>query len=307
MARPKNTPAAPADMPEILPAMAEQMTRGQDLATEAQDAAHHLALELSYDGTLTVGALEDEIRFYQRRSVEALLETGKRLLLLKELTPHGEFVQRVEILGFHIKTAQRFMRAAARVAKSATVSLLATEVKNQKAFLELITEDDEVIEKTVAGLDTIDRMSASELRAALRDTKADLQAAGERINAKNKQIDRLEREKQRIARLPRDEALLALQKEATDQMNDALGCIRGNLRQALIALKDDGRDDPDSNAVFCAGLVGQLAHQLALLRDEFDLPDVSNARDLQTIAEMAQWSGPAAAPAAAVEPEAAAH
>ena len=42
----------------------------------------NLALSLGYEGALTVGALEDEIRFYQRRSVEDVLELGKRLLLL---------------------------------------------------------------------------------------------------------------------------------------------------------------------------------------------------------------------------------
>jgi hypothetical protein len=65
---------------------------------------------MGYEGTLTVGALEDEIRFYQRRTVEAILETGKRLNVLKELTPHGEFQKRVEMLGFSGPTAAALCR-----------------------------------------------------------------------------------------------------------------------------------------------------------------------------------------------------
>ncbi len=76
--------ATPADM-----AAQEASARGALQLVEAKAAA--LAQELGYVGALTVGTLEDEIRFYQRRTVEAILETGKRLLLLKEVTPHGEF------------------------------------------------------------------------------------------------------------------------------------------------------------------------------------------------------------------------
>ena len=60
---------------------------------EAQANAEAMAVQLGYDGTLTTTGLEEEIRFYQRRSVEAVLETGKRLLLLKELSGHGEFMR----------------------------------------------------------------------------------------------------------------------------------------------------------------------------------------------------------------------
>ena len=96
---------------------------------EANVAAQALATELGYDGSLSVGALEDEIRFYQRRTVEACLELGKRLLLLKEITPHGDFSKRIELLGFADRTARRFMLAAAKTAKSANLAVLSTRVK----------------------------------------------------------------------------------------------------------------------------------------------------------------------------------
>lgn len=143
-----------------------------DLALAQTEAATAMARSLAYEGAVTVGGIEDHIRFYQRRSVEALLEVGKGLLLLKELTPHGEFEKRVEILGIHMKTAQRFMQATSKASKNDKLSFLASHVKNQSAFLELITHDDDVIE-LMADMDDIERMSASELRRLARDLQAD--------------------------------------------------------------------------------------------------------------------------------------
>ena len=115
------------------------------LTIEANDAARAIAMQIGYQGAMTVGALEDEIRFYQRRTVEAILETGKRLLVLKELTAHGEFGQRVEMLGFSDRTARRFMQAAAKTSKSANLAVLSTQVKSASAFLELVTHDDDAL------------------------------------------------------------------------------------------------------------------------------------------------------------------
>ena len=145
-----------------------------------QDArARAIADQIGYDGALTVDTLEDEIRFYQRRTVEACLELGKRLLVLKELTPHGEFEKRIDMLGFNYRSAARFMSAAAKTAKSANLSLLSTQVKSMSAFLELVTQDDDTL-AIIAEMDDIDRMSASELRARLRETDADLEQARKR-------------------------------------------------------------------------------------------------------------------------------
>ena len=104
-----------------------------------------LAAQLGYDGSLTVGALEDEIRFYQRRTVEACLELGKRLLLLKELAPHGEFVQRTELLGISKRMSQKFMSATLKFAKTNSSSLL-QKAGNQTKLLELVMLDDDEIE-----------------------------------------------------------------------------------------------------------------------------------------------------------------
>ncbi len=199
--------ATPADM-----AAQEAGARNALAVIEVKVAA--MAEELGYQGALTVGTLEDEIRFYQRRTVEALLETGKRLLLLKEMTPHGEFQQRVEMLGFGYRTAARFMQAAAKTAKNATVALLSTQVKNQKAFLELVTHDDDVLEN-LQEMDDIDRLSASQLRERLRQAEQDVKFAAEKRAKAEERADKAEKKLagNRPVVVPLDERILPFKED----------------------------------------------------------------------------------------------
>ncbi|MDU2409747.1 MAG: DUF3102 domain-containing protein, partial [Acinetobacter junii] len=156
-----------------------------------------LATQLGYDGSLTVGALEDEIRFYQRRTVEACLELGKRLILLKELTPHGEFKQRIEMLNINERTARRFMTTALKFNKTDNLSVL-NAAGNQSKLLELLVlDDEEIIELSNGGsvngitLDDIDRMTASELRKNLRDAKSAIEAKEQVIRTKDQRANEL--------------------------------------------------------------------------------------------------------------------
>ena len=174
------------------------LEHSQDLAVS--DHAYKigvLATQFGYEGSLTVGALEDEIRFYQRRTVEACLELGKRLILLKEMTPHGEFKQRAEMLNINYRTANRFMTAAYKFSKSDNLSLLKA-AGNQAKLLELLVLDDEEIQELNDGgsvsditLDDIDRMTASELRKKLREAKADDEAKDKLLIGKDQKINKL--------------------------------------------------------------------------------------------------------------------
>lgn len=256
------------------------------MRTDAK-AAQELAVQLGYEGELTIGALEDGIRFYQRRTVEACLELGKRLQLLQSVTPRGEFDERIEALGIARRSAYRFMQAAIKTSKSANLALLSTQVKSASAFLELVTQDDDVLEN-LAEMDDVDRMSPSQLRAALREAKEEKTATDKVLADKNAASDKLRAQLKRIQKATPDEVLVELQKEATALMNDAVGCIKGNLRQALSALND--HPDSASLGVFMAGLVGQVQAALSALRDEYQLPDVSNAADAALAAEVAQWA-----------------
>lgn len=196
MSRKTSQTTAPTDLVDISPAATARIEAVQDsLAVQAMEAsanAKAVAVEMGYEGTLTVGALEDEIRFYQRRTVEAILETGKRLRVLQELTPRGEFDDRIELLGFTRRTAYRFMQVASKTAKSANLALLSTQVKNASAFLELVTHDDDALE-SLKDMDDIDRMSASELRSTLRQAKEDNKFLAEKRDKEQQRADKAEK------------------------------------------------------------------------------------------------------------------
>ena len=288
MARTPTTTTAPTELLEVASNAHQALATLQSAATEQEAQLHQLAHSLGYQGSLTVGGLEDEIRFYQRRSVEALLECGKRLLLLREMTPHGDFMERVDALGFSDRTANRFMQAAAKTAKSANLANLSAQVKNASAFLELVTHDDDADLERLAELDDIDRMSASQLRAALREIKEEAKAKDQLLEDKNKRIDKLHAAQQRIQSAPPDEVLADLRREATAIATETEGMVLGRLRAALEALQSHGREHADSASAhhaFMVGLVDQVQRQLDGLRDMFCLP----VRVAAT-AEWQQWA-----------------
>ncbi|MBK9442571.1 MAG: hypothetical protein IPN53_15240 [Comamonadaceae bacterium] len=128
-------------------------------------------------------------------------------------------------------------------------------------------------------------MSVKELRKAVREAKQEKEATEKLLENKNKQIDKLSRH---IAKATPDQVLLELQKEATGFTNESLTCVQGQLRQAFIAIKNHGGGSAD-HTLFMAALLGQVQAEVAALRDEFNLPDISRARDQELAAEMAQW------------------
>jgi len=119
--------------------------------------------------------LINEVRFYFQNSAESMLEAGKRLILLKEHLPHGEFLPTLHEIGVSHRMAQRSMQAAIKYSgpKKAALANL-----GKSKLLELMVEDDDELEElaeggTIAGLtlDEIDRMSTRELRENLRKEK----------------------------------------------------------------------------------------------------------------------------------------
>ena len=175
---------------DLIPAHNELIPHTQSLSG--------LAMQLGYEGTLSVGALEDEIRFYQQRSIEAVLELGKRLLILKEITPHGEFTKRIEMLGISKRTAQRFMSVVLKYSKTTTLSLLEKSGNGSK-LLELMVLDDDDIDVIEQGgsigdvsLDSIETMSVRELKKALREAKADNDAKDQLVQKKDQKINELD-------------------------------------------------------------------------------------------------------------------
>lgn len=173
----------------------EQQTTEITLSEHSQKLGA-LAAQLGYQGALTVGALEDEIRFYQQRTVEACMELGKRLLIMKEMTPHGEFEKRIDILGFSPRMARKFMSAVLKFSNRNSNSVLIAS-KTQTKLLELVVLDDDDLDVIEQGgsigevsLDTIETMSVRELKKALREAKAAVESKDQDIKAKDQIIQK---------------------------------------------------------------------------------------------------------------------
>lgn len=227
-------PSPPAErVTDVVPATVVQQASAAATAVALMDEQHDrniqaLALQIGYDGRLEIGAIEDRIRSHMRRTVEECMELGKCLLLLKEMSPHGEFRKRLELFGMHYRVAHRLMTATMKFSKSDSKSLL-TAAGSQTKMLELVVLDDGDIEQlsrgeSVAGLtlDEIESMSASELRAALRDHKQQLEASRKVSGDYANQVTDL---KEKLARpyKPKAGAIAQTEAERTQllELNDA--------------------------------------------------------------------------------------
>lgn len=285
--KPTPTTTAPLE-PVVIAAGLAEVAAEHDIT---QRNVMALADQLGYDGTLTVGTLEDEIRFYQRRSVEAVLALGTRLLLLKEMTAQGEFVQRVELLGINKRMAQRFMSATMKFGKSDTKSLLSA-AGSQTKLLELVILDDEEIAELANGgsaanltLDDVARMTVTELRIALREARENEQATGRVIKQKEETINKL------AVQLEKDaaKAKRQLETQTPDQIGADLrlevagigyqieGMIsggKGSLMDAFDALAAHAEANNCTHEEFMSGLLFGIERTLLAVRNKHNVKDV---------------------------------
>lgn len=261
-----------------------QMTaQVQEREKQVRALAVTLGYQLPADAT-DPDLIQRDIAANMRRSVEACLEVGRGLTVLKAACSHGDFLPRLDALGLETTVAQRFMQAAAKFSNAATSQHFAAIGNQSKLFELLVLDDDQVDDLLQLGqtgelkLDDIATMSVKELRASLREERAERKAAEEVSADKSKKIDALHKKLKRVQAAEPDEALQEIIKEAAGWANDALGCLRGNLRLSMVTLRDHcEKHSLDLPTVFMAGIAGQLQAALADLRAEFDLPDVSDA------------------------------
>ncbi|ENU8997865.1 DUF3102 domain-containing protein [Salmonella enterica] len=227
-----------------------------------------------------------ETRFYMAQSAEAMLEAGKRLVILKENEPHGDFIDIVESqLSLSKRTAQVMMQASLKyLSPKLEPKAPALALLGKTKLFELMTEDDEDLVEladggTIAGmsLDDIDRMTSRELKAALREAR-ETNAAQQRVLAdKNEKIDSLStklEKKSRIQPPKPDEEVKKLRAEVTALAVEAESAIAVRLSSAFETLCAYCAENMiDTPRDFMAGLVCQLESTARSLRSTFDLPD----------------------------------
>lgn len=262
--------------------------RSQELQVMAQAEAQvkSLATTLGYAGALDTDSLWSMVEYRQRRSVEDILEMGRGLLLIKEQTAHGEFQEQIATRGFNYRTAARLMTVALKFSKSDTVSLLKA-AGTQAKVLELAVLDDEDLQAlesgdSVAGItvDDVERMSASQLRAALREARADADAKDQRINKLsedlNKESEKTLKAQRRWKSATPDEQLVTLKQSVTEAEQNVLAAIgspNSGLRASFQALADFARDNhlEEDAALFLSDVIGRVLTSVRIARDDEEL------------------------------------
>ena len=135
-----------------------------------------------------------------RQTMEGMFELGRALIILKEHTEHGRFMEIVKSqfgIG-HAETA-RLMSATQRFA-TPQMQKAAPKLMDlgKSKLLELLVEEDVTLVGFAEGeevngmtLDDVDRMTVRELRVALRESRETAEAKDKVIADKNKKVDEL--------------------------------------------------------------------------------------------------------------------
>lgn len=265
---------------EELPKLPEAVAAANVLAVQGQQVIEQYGDGLPYERERVV----TECRFFMASATEAMFEIGKRLILIKESEPHGDFINIVESrLGMTPRTAQRFMLATAKLTSPKLASKTRALAHLGKSKLcDLVAEDDDELADladggTIAGLklEDIDRMTSRELRAALREAREDAEAKNKLIADKNEKIDTLDAKlsaaKKRVKAMPPDEEGEELRKEAGLAAFAVEADISGRLRPCFQALIDHAGAHGSNHDDVMAGMVCQIERTLAGLREEFGI------------------------------------
>lgn len=169
--------------------------------------------------------IQRDISANMRRSVEACLEVGRGLYVLKAACDHGQFMARLDVLGIDHTVAKRFMQSAVKFSNGATSHLLKA-VGNQSKLFELLVLDDEQIEELELtgqtgelSLDDVATMSVKELRAKLREERAQHAATDKLLANTRGELDDVKRRQaaRELRSVPWDERVDAFKGEVADR------------------------------------------------------------------------------------------
>jgi len=145
--------------------------------------------------------IENEIKFYMAQTVQALFESGKRLLRIKAHETQGDFMVSIERIGIPHRTANYAMAAVLKFGSNspALANLGSTKLKMLTVF-----EDDDVSKYVDGGPlgniphDDVETMTTRELQEAIREERKKSERASgvfeKKLQQKNDQITKLEME-----------------------------------------------------------------------------------------------------------------
>lgn len=229
---------------------------------------------------------ENAIRSELRRGCEAFLRAGRYLIVARECAVHGEWQGMLERLSIESRQAQRMMEAARRVAtlpNASNSTHLIAATKNQSRLIELLSlPEEQFAELATEGetngltLDDVEHMSFHELRAAIRDARADLDAKEQRITKLSDDLNRAEEKTAKAQRKwkkatpdEQSQELLTQLEQAAAQVRIAIasGSEEAGFSGAVIALMQHAEQHDLNVEEQVAGLIASLINDLRLVRD----------------------------------------
>lgn len=261
---------------------------GADLEASALVLANQQVADQLYGDTVPYqrDRIVTEVRYLLAQSAEAMLEAGKRLVLLREHESRGDWGNLLDRIGLERTVAARMMQAAVKFSTPRLAQQFA-KLGRSKIFELLVIDDDEVLELADGGtvaeldLDDIARMPTSDLRRALREARhkftTTVETAERQLADKNKKIDELD------AALSRRDAQHAQQPAdvlVADIWTAALGFVTqiNTLRAAYDAIyaarESVGSALPERVGDSMTQSLVHCMQQLEELRREFGLNDV---------------------------------
>lgn len=223
-------------------------------------------------------------RFAVRQTLEGMFELGRVLIIIKEHTDHGRFTDIIaENFGLHQREAQRLMNATQRFATPAMQKAQPKLMDLGKSkLLELLTEeDDDLIDLADGGsingvtLDDVDRMTVRELRAALKDSREDLEAARKVSATKQETIDELNHTLEKTRKKLADADPEKIGEELHATLNAAQTGVRSALTQiqpVLAQLIEHGQANGVDHAPTMVGCLNQIIRDCEYLRETYGLP-----------------------------------
>ena len=223
-------------------------------------------------------------RFAVRQTLEGMFELGRVLIIIKEHTDHGRFTDIIaENFGLHQREAQRLMNATQRFATPAMQKAQPKLMDLGKSkLLELLTEEDnDLIDLADGGsingvtLDDVDRMTVRELRAALKDSRDDLEAARKVSASKQEAIDELNHQLEKTRKKLADADPAKVGEELHATLSAAQTGVRSALTQiqpVLAQLIEHGQANGVDHAPTMVGCLNQIIRDCEYLRETYGLP-----------------------------------
>lgn len=267
----------------------EQTTLADVTANQNYQAAHSLMVMEQWAN----GEIYDEATWIERgrhavrQTMEGMFELGRALIVLKEHTERGRFMEIVKReFGIGHNETARLMAATQRFA-TPQMQKAAPKLMDlgKSKLLELLVEEDVTLIGLAEGgevngmtLDDVDRMTVRELRVALRENREDAQAKDKVLADKNAKIDelaeKLEKAKKKGGVKEPNPA------DVASELHMAVGAKEVAIRSQLAQLGDyfaqmaahEAAHDLSHRARM-AGALNQIIMDCQHLRDQYALPE----------------------------------